>query len=85
MKPRRVFITGGASGLGCALAERYARAGCRVAIGDRDAERGDFWILTHPEGRLAWMGKRLLPFRLYAWSVRLAARRMMRRPGATRR
>ena len=51
----------------------------------RGVERGDFWILTHPEGRLAWMGKRLLPFRLYSWSVRLAARRMMRRPGATRR
>ncbi len=32
----RVFITGGASGLGRALAERYARAGWRVCIGDLD-------------------------------------------------
>jgi NAD(P)-dependent dehydrogenase (short-subunit alcohol dehydrogenase family) len=31
---KRIFITGGASGLGRALAERYARAGWRVAIGD---------------------------------------------------
>ena len=31
---RRVFITGGASGLGRALAERFARAGDRVCIGD---------------------------------------------------
>lgn len=34
MSERRIFITGGASGLGRALAERYARAGYRVAIGD---------------------------------------------------
>jgi len=32
----RVFITGGASGLGRALAERYARAGARVCICDVD-------------------------------------------------
>jgi len=31
---KRIFITGGASGLGRALAERYARAGYRVCIGD---------------------------------------------------
>ena len=36
---RRIFITGGASGLGRALAERYARAGWRVCIGDLDIER----------------------------------------------
>lgn len=36
---RRIFITGGASGLGRALAERYARAGWRVCIGDLDVER----------------------------------------------
>jgi NAD(P)-dependent dehydrogenase (short-subunit alcohol dehydrogenase family) len=33
---KRIFITGGASGLGRALAERYARAGWRVCIGDLD-------------------------------------------------
>ncbi|HEY0660459.1 MAG TPA: SDR family oxidoreductase [Lysobacter sp.] len=36
---QRVFITGGASGLGRALAERYARAGWRVCVGDLDVER----------------------------------------------
>ncbi|ASG23343.1 SDR family oxidoreductase [Nitrospirillum viridazoti] len=30
----RIFITGGASGLGLALGKRYARAGWRVAVGD---------------------------------------------------
>jgi NAD(P)-dependent dehydrogenase (short-subunit alcohol dehydrogenase family) len=37
---KRIFITGGASGLGRALAERYARAGWRVCIGDIHVERG---------------------------------------------
>ena len=36
---KRIFITGGASGLGRALAERHARAGWRVCIGDLDMER----------------------------------------------
>ncbi len=39
MTDKRIFITGGASGLGRALAERHARAGWRVCIGDLDAER----------------------------------------------
>jgi NAD(P)-dependent dehydrogenase (short-subunit alcohol dehydrogenase family) len=37
---KRIFITGGASGLGRALAERYARAGWRVCIGDIHLDRG---------------------------------------------
>ncbi|QDA58291.1 SDR family oxidoreductase [Thermomonas aquatica] len=39
MSGKRIFITGGASGLGRALAERHARAGWKVCIGDLDAER----------------------------------------------
>jgi len=34
MKTKRIFITGGASGLGRALAENYALAGWQVCIGD---------------------------------------------------
>jgi NAD(P)-dependent dehydrogenase (short-subunit alcohol dehydrogenase family) len=37
---KRIFITGGASGLGRALALRYARDGWRVCIGDIHEERG---------------------------------------------
>ncbi len=37
---KRVFITGGASGLGRALAAHYVRGGWRVLIGDIDEERG---------------------------------------------
>lgn len=33
---KRVLITGGASGLGRALAERYAAAGDRVLVADHD-------------------------------------------------
>jgi NAD(P)-dependent dehydrogenase (short-subunit alcohol dehydrogenase family) len=36
---QRIFITGGASGLGQALAVRYARAGWRVCVGDLDEAR----------------------------------------------
>jgi NAD(P)-dependent dehydrogenase (short-subunit alcohol dehydrogenase family) len=39
-RSKRVFITGGASGFGRALAERYTRAGHRVCIGDIHEERG---------------------------------------------
>lgn len=40
MSGKRVFITGGASGLGRALAERYAQNGARVCIGDNNDARG---------------------------------------------
>jgi len=36
-----VVVTGGASGLGAATAQELARAGARVTIFDRDAERGE--------------------------------------------
>ncbi len=37
---QRVFITGGASGLGRAIALRYAKDGARVCIGDINPEQG---------------------------------------------
>ena len=40
MGSKRVFITGGASGLGRALANRFADAGYSVCIGDVDDGRG---------------------------------------------
>jgi NAD(P)-dependent dehydrogenase (short-subunit alcohol dehydrogenase family) len=39
MSGKRIFITGGASGFGRALAERYAQAGWSVLIGDIDQAR----------------------------------------------
>ncbi len=41
MHPKRIVITGGASGLGFALAQLAAKAGWRVCIVDRDEERGE--------------------------------------------
>lgn len=39
MSTTRVFVTGGASGLGLAFARAYAERGARVAIGDVNSER----------------------------------------------
>ncbi|MGB1562909.1 MAG: SDR family oxidoreductase [Sinimarinibacterium flocculans] len=51
MSAQRIFITGGASGLGRALAERYARAGWRVCVGDIDDAAG-----SETAGALAQLG-----------------------------
>jgi NAD(P)-dependent dehydrogenase (short-subunit alcohol dehydrogenase family) len=51
VKPGRIFITGGASGLGRATALRFARAGFRVCIGDvHDARGEETRALLGPEG-----------------------------------
>ncbi len=38
--PRRVFVTGGASGIGKAIVKAFCNAGCRVAFCDIDAKSG---------------------------------------------
>lgn len=43
---QRIFITGGASGLGQALARRYAARGWRVCIGDINQEQGEAFART---------------------------------------
>lgn len=46
MSDQRIFITGGASGLGQAIALRYARAGWRVCIADVNDARGTETLKT---------------------------------------
>ncbi len=48
MTPRRVLITGAGSGLGQALAMRYAKAGDRVACVDLSVERAEVTSKTLP-------------------------------------
>lgn len=40
MQGKRIFVTGGASGLGEAIAMRFAKSGFKVCIGDLNGERG---------------------------------------------
>lgn len=50
----------------------------------RGVERGDFHVLTHADGKVAWMLKRLAPFSVYARAITHNTKRMMRKtPAAT--
>jgi NAD(P)-dependent dehydrogenase (short-subunit alcohol dehydrogenase family) len=40
LAPKTAFVTGGASGIGAAIAHAFVRAGARVIIADRDAAQG---------------------------------------------
>ena len=44
---KAAIVTGGAAGIGAAIARRFARAGCRVVVADRDAAA----CATHPAYR----------------------------------
>ncbi|WP_267242642.1 SDR family NAD(P)-dependent oxidoreductase [Streptomyces sp. PR69] len=54
---RTAVVTGGAQGIGAAVAERLCAEGCRVLIYDKDAEHGraavDAWLERGHEVRLA--------------------------------
>ena len=39
--PRRVFVTGGASGIGASIVKAFCDAGCRVAFCDIDVKGGN--------------------------------------------
>lgn len=43
----------------------------------KGVQRGDFHVLTHPDGKAAWMLKRLVPFAVYAAAITRNTRRMM--------
>ncbi len=45
---RRVVVTGGASGIGAAIVERFLAEGSRVAVVDRDASAGRALAQKHP-------------------------------------
>jgi NAD(P)-dependent dehydrogenase (short-subunit alcohol dehydrogenase family) len=43
----------------------------------KGVQRGDFHVLTHADGRAAWMMKRLAPFSIYARALTKSTQRMM--------
>ena len=72
----------GMEGVTRALVTRARRSAPEVADDIfRGASRGDFLVLTHLDGEIAWMLKRALPFPLYAQIIEHGSRKMLaRRP-----
>ena len=48
-----------------------------AALTFKGVERGDFHVLTHADGKAAWMLKRLAPFSIYARAITNNSSRMM--------
>ena len=48
----------------------------------KGVQRGDFHILTHADGKVAWMLKRHAPFSVYAAAITKNTRRMMGKDAA---
>src|SRR5690606_36033211 len=53
---KRVLITGGAAGLGLAMAEAFAGQGCRVALLDIDRDGLDHALQALPAGAVGYCG-----------------------------
>ncbi len=81
-KPQRVFITGGASGIGLAMAEAFLAQGALVTLADRAAEAAETAraglqsALDEPEQRVWAMGADVVQAAELAQAVTAAARAM---------
>ena len=53
-KPRIVVVTGGASGIGAAIAERFASSGDAVIVADKDGDRGAELVGALGAGHMAF-------------------------------
>jgi NAD(P)-dependent dehydrogenase (short-subunit alcohol dehydrogenase family) len=53
-KPRIVVVTGGASGIGAAIAERFASSGDTVIVADKDGERAAELVSALGAGHMAF-------------------------------
>jgi NAD(P)-dependent dehydrogenase (short-subunit alcohol dehydrogenase family) len=56
LEGKRVLITGGAAGLGLAIAEGFARQGCRLALLDVDADKLSRALGFMPDGAIGHCG-----------------------------
>lgn len=60
------------------LVNKASRSADEIAdLTFKGVQRGDFHVLTHNDGKAAWMLKRFAPFSIYATAIAKQARRMM--------